>query len=299
MRTINQLIIKNNSKLTKKNNFDEIRKQILADPKIKKFINVYRDKITDEMINASLSSLYEFYISQHHKDPVIVGYRPELMLSSNAITLKYVPEESKLAQDRDHSIKKHVRLINLPLNLHNVRLSQVEVTAGRRTAIAKIQEFLSLYKTNVHQKGLYLSGDFGVGKTYLLAGLANSIAAMNKQVIFLHLPTFIANLASHFGDNSLTNEVQRIAHCDLLILDDVGAETLSQWSRDEVLGIILQARMDNELPTFFSSNFAMADLEEHFKETKNAIDPVKAARLMERVKTLATEIIVSGPNRRS
>ena len=164
--------------------------------------------------------------------------------------------------------------------------------------MADIGQFLSAYSKNIHQKGLFLSGSFGVGKTFILAGLANSLAMMNKRVVFMHVPNFIAGLSSHFNDNSLPEEVQRISNCDVLILDDIGAENLSQWSRDEVLAVILQSRMDNQLPTFFSSNFSMNDLEEHFKETKNAIDPVKAARLMERVRTLAKEVVVSGPNRR-
>ncbi len=108
----------------------------------------------------------------------------------------------------------------------------------------------------------------------------------------------IRGLSSHFEDNSLQSEIRRVADCDFLILDDIGAETLSQWSRDDVLGVILQSRMDNVLPTFFSSNLDMKALQDHFKETKNAIDPVKAARLMERIRFLAKEVIVSGPNRR-
>lgn len=132
----------------------------------------------------------------------------------------------------------------------------------------------------------------------MLAGLANSIAATNKNVIFLHVPTFIASLSSHFEDNSLNKEIKRVSECDVLILDDIGAETLSQWSRDDVLGVILQARMDNVLPTFFSSNLDMDKLEKHFAEIKNAVDPVKAARLMQRVRFLAKEVVVSGENRR-
>ncbi|MEB3365487.1 primosomal protein DnaI [Lactobacillus sp. R2/2] len=189
-----------------------------------------------------------------------------------------------------------MRLINLPEGLHDIRLSQIELTPARKEVMAAIQKFLYHYARDIHQKGLYLSGNFGIGKTYILAGLANQVAAMNKYVVFLHVPTFIASLASHFNDNSLQDEVQKIANCDLLILDDIGAENLSQWSRDEVLAVILQARMDNVLPTFFSSNFAMNDLEDHFKETKNAIEPVKAARLMERIHSLATEIVISGHN---
>lgn len=298
MRPINKILDQGKSGMAEKLNTDLIREQVLAEPKIQQFINQNQDAITDEMINKSMSALYEFYLEQHKANPVTAGYRPELILNTNAIDIKFVPEESKLEHEREINVRKHLQLINLPSTLHSVRLSQVEVTPERSQAMAEIGSFLDKYSKDVHQKGLYLSGSFGVGKTYILAGLANSVAAMNKNVVFLHVPNFIAGLSSHFNDNSLMDEVQRISNSDLLILDDIGAENLSQWSRDEVLAVILQSRMDNQLPTFFSSNFAMADLEEHFKETKNAIDPVKAARLMERVRTLAKEVTISGPNRR-
>ena len=276
----------------------KIKQKVLAEPKVQQFISQHQEQLNDSIIDKSLPSLFEFYLSQHKKDPVTQGYYPDLIMNKNAISLKFVPEDSKLIHDREISIKKHLRLINLPEGLHDIRLSQIELTPARKEVMTAIQKFLYHYARNIHQKGLYLSGDFGIGKTYILAGLANQVAAMNKYVVFLHVPTFIASLASHFNDNSLQDEVQKIANCDLLILDDIGAENLSQWSRDEVLAVILQARMDNVLPTFFSSNFAMNDLEDHFKETKNAIEPVKAARLMERIHSLATEIVISGHNRR-
>ncbi len=84
-----------------------------------------------------------------------------------------------------------------------------------------------------------------------------------------------------------------------MIFDDIGAETLSEWSRDDVLGVILQKRMDNVLPTFFSSNITMDGLNEHFAETRNSVDEVKARRLMERVRFLSKEVFVGGKNRRN
>ena len=149
------------------------------------------------------------------------------------------------------------------------------------------------------RKGLYLTGDFGVGKTYILAGVANAIARQGSRVVFLHVPSFIASLGSHFQDNSLNDEIDRIASAPVLIFDDIGAETLSEWSRDDVLGVILQKRMDNVLPTFFSSNITMDGLNEHFAETRNSVDEVKARRLMERVRFLSKEVFVGGKNRRN
>lgn len=289
------------SKITKKRNLqsaDEITKKVLDFPEIKKFLTANQQKIDLEIVQNSMTNLFEFYNQFKNPDKVLKGYQPELFLNGKVIDVRYTPTKAKIVQDQRKKIKKHLQLIDLPERLHNVRLSEIEIDSGRTEILKLIGEFLAKYQKNPHQKGLYLSGDFGIGKTYILAGLANQVAKSGKQVIFLHVPTFIAGLSQHFGDNSLHDEIKKVAECDLLILDDIGAETLSQWSRDDVLGVILQSRMDNVLPTFFSSNLDLDTLESHFAETKTSVDQVKAARLMQRVRFLAKEVVVSGPNRR-
>lgn len=277
----------------------ELKHEVLHEPKIRQFLIDNRSKINKEIVANSMPNLYEFYAQQKDPNKVMAGYEPELFLNGKVIDVRYHPTEQKIERDKERATMQHLELIDLPKALHNVKLSEVDMNdPGRSEALADIKQFLAKYKQDIHQKGLYLSGNFGVGKTYMLAGLANAVAGMDKKVIFLHVPTFIAGLASHFGDNTLPEEIQRVATCDVLILDDIGAETLSQWSRDDVLGVILQIRMDNLLPTFFSSNLDFASLESHFANTKNAIDKVKAARLMQRVRFLAKEVVVSGKDRR-
>lgn len=293
-------VIKKIVKNRKLGNLTDLKEEIITDPQIAVFLKKHHQQLNDQIITNSLPNLYEFYVQERQTNKVMGGYAPELFVSNKVIGVRYRPTAAKLSAERKEDNKKHLRLIDLPERLHEVQLSQVDVAPGRTEALAAIKHFLDLYQNGrkPHQRGIYLTGDFGVGKTYMLAGLANQVAAMHKEVVFLHVPTFIAGLTSHFKDNSLQAEIKRVADCDLLILDDIGAESLSQWSRDDVLGVILQARMDNILPTFFSSNLDLEKLEAHFAETKNAIDPVKAARLMQRIRFLAQEIVVSGPNRR-
>lgn len=279
-------------------NRGELQKKVLHDPDVSNFLKENSDKLNKAIVANSMMNLYEFYTQKNNPDKVMAGYQPELFLNGAVIDVRYKPTAEKIDQDREKMTRKHLELIDLPKKLHDVRLSQLDVNQDRLDAVNLIKKFLSDYSKDVHQRGLYLSGNFGVGKTFILAGLANAVASLGKNVVFLHVPTFISGLSSHFGDNSLQEEIHRVADSDLLILDDIGAETLSQWSRDDVLGVILQARMDNVLPTFFSSNLDMDDLEEHFKETKNSIDAVKAARLMQRVRFLAKEVEVYGKNRR-
>lgn len=274
--------------------------QALHDPDVQAFLTANANKIDQKMVQNSMSNLYEYYSQKHTANKVMAGYVPQLFLNGKVIDIRYVPTKAKLAQDRKQAAERRLQLIDVPTRLHDVSLSEIDVNDDRKQVLTLIYDFLRKYKQAPHVQGLYLSGDYGVGKTYILAGLANYVVTnMNKNVVFLHVPTFIAGLASHFDDNSLQSEIRRLSECDLLILDDIGAESLSQWSRDDVLGVILQARMDNVLPTFFSSNLDMEALESHFEETRNATDPVKARRLMQRVRFLAKEVVVSGPDRRN
>ena len=57
--------------------------------------------------------------------------------------------------------------------------------------------------------------------------------------------------------------------------------------------------MDENLPTFFTSNLTIDELEIHLSITGNKIDKVKARRIIERIKYLSKEIKLIGVNRRS
>lgn len=83
------------------------------------------------------------------------------------------------------------------------------------------------------------------------------------------------------------------------MLDDLGAESMSSWTRDEVLGPILQYRMQENLPTFFTSNFDFQELEHHLTYSQRGEEEkMKARRIMERIKYLADSVPIDGPNRR-
>ncbi len=144
-----------------------------------------------------------------------------------------------------------------------------------------------------------MAGDFGVGKTYLLGAIANELFKHDVHTTLMHFPTFAVEMKDSIGQNNVLAKVNKIKGADILMLDDIGADTMSSWIRDEVLGVILQYRMQENLPTFFSSNFSMKELEQHLAvNQRGEEEPVKAKRIMERVKYLSREVIVTGENRR-
>ena len=93
--------------------------------------------------------------------------------------------------------------------------------------------------------------------------------------------------------------LDEIMTSDILLIDDIGAENNSAWARDEVLGTILQYRMDNDLSTFFTSNFTIEELESVLSETSKGTDEIKARRIIERIKYLTIEEKLITKNKRA
>lgn len=149
-------------------------------------------------------------------------------------------------------------------------------------------------------RGIYLCGPPGVGKTYLCIGITNYYARAGKRCAFVNVPHLISSLKRLFQDSDAMEALlSRIAHAEIAVFDDIGGESVTPWSRDDVLLPLLDERMNAHRPTYFTSNYTMGELEARYAlgNGKNA-EPVAALRLLERVKALSGEKILKGRSRR-
>lgn len=170
--------------------------------------------------------------------------------------------------------------------------------AERIPVIKYITSFKEKYLKGESPKGLYLSGSFGSGKTYLISALFNELAKKNVKSVIIYYPEFLRDLKSSFND-SYEEKFNSVKKAKLLLIDDIGAEGCSSWNRDEILGSILQYRMESNLPTFFTSNLNLLQLEEHLSNTNSGVEKIKARRILERVKQLTEPIQLVSQNRRN
>ena len=120
---------------------------------------------------------------------------------------------------------------------------------------------------------------------------------MLKYLIETGQPTYPFQKLN-LGYDDFKEKFEYIKKIPLLLIDDIGAENVTYWSRDEILGSILQYRMEEGLTTFFTSNLNYDELENALSVTKGKVDNLKATRIMERIKNLTTNINVVGENRR-
>ena len=75
------------------------------------------------------------------------------------------------------------------------------------------------------------------------------------------------------------------------MIDDIGAEEVTPWVRDEVIGPLLHYRMVQELPTFFSSNLNFEELEHHLSITREGAEETKLLELLKELNLYQRHII--------
>lgn len=210
------------------------------------------------------------------------------ILELSYIPCKYKKENDKLLSERNTASKE----------LENARFKDIDVTDKNRVKVIKwLKDFYDHYDGIKDLKGLFLHGSFGSGKTYLIYALLNELK-INKKIdyIGLYFPEVLRTLKDDW--NVYQDKIDRYSTVPILLLDDIGAEQVSEWGRDEVLGTILQNRMNNHLTTFFTSNLTLDELEEHLSSSRNNIDKVKARRIMERIKQLTIDLEMISENKR-
>lgn len=194
--------------------------------------------------------------------------------------------------------KNNVIFYETPMFLKNASMKEIFVDDKKRIALIKyIKEFLNNFEKDKKEKGLYLYGSFGSGKSYILSAVINELSKKGYTCVNVYYPTMLKTLKESFNDD-FDEKLNILMKSDIILIDDIGAENNTGWSRDEILGTILQYRMDNEKTTFFTSNFNLKELEEHFKTTSISSDAVKSRRIIERIKQLTNQIELVSDNKR-
>lgn len=148
--------------------------------------------------------------------------------------------------------------------------------------------------------GLFIHGDMGVGKTYMCMALANSLVLEGKRVAFVKVNTFVNEMRYiNKVDGTYDSILDKLKKVDYLILDDIGSESVSEFSRDDLLFNILDYRMEEKKITIFTSNLTKQALLEHYKFDRNDnTSSIRAKRLLERIDILSEDFCLEGNNKR-
>ena len=287
--------------------FSKIKDEIVTNRDIQKFLQ--KISATDEMIDRSLAKLYEFH-RQHSNClncrgldqcmNVMPGYSPELVVVHGAVDVMYERCPLKEKDDEEQKQRQLFESMYIPKEMLNVRFSDLDVDPQRIEAIDAAEKYVNEFEPGKTKHGLYFYGDFGVGKTFIMCAIANELALSKKvKSMIVYTPDFFRELKHSIGQDTFHEKLNYIKTVPLLILDDIGSETISTWIRDDVLGAILQYRMMEGLPTLYTSNYDYDGLEDHLAYSeKSGTELIKAKRIMERIRHYTIPQYIGGANRR-
>jgi DNA replication protein DnaC len=103
---------------------------------------------------------------------------------------------------------------------------------------------------------LVLIGPVGCGKTHLAAAIANRYIAVGGKPFFVNVPELLDHLRSTYAPNSTVSYDERfeeVRNAELLILDDLGTESGTEWAREKVYQIF-NRRYNSAAPTVVTMN---------------------------------------------
>lgn len=279
----------------------DIIEAILADKEVSDFITSHH--LTTEEIELSLSKFNQF-LSERQKwkegssSYIAKGYQPILAMNEGYADVTYLETKALKEAQAKKAIENRINLVSLPKSYKSISFEDIDLNDERREAVFdRLIDFVVDYPKTT--KGLYIYGDMGIGKSFLMAAMAHELSEKKGiSTTLLHFPSFVIDVKNAISSGSVKEEIDNIKDVPVLILDDIGAEQATSWVRDEVLQVILQHRMLEELPTFFTSNYNFTDLEKKWATIKGNDETWQSRRVMERVRYLADEIHLEGVNRR-
>ncbi|MGT2832722.1 primosomal protein DnaI [Streptococcus halotolerans] len=281
---------------------NQMAQLILSDPDVVTFINQHG--LTQDEIKRSLPKFNQFINErrkfQDQEDSYIAkGYEPILTMNEGYADVTYLETKALKEAQAQKAIENRITLVSLPKSYKTISFDDVLLDDVKRLDVYEsLVDFISQYPSP-DQKGLYLYGDMGVGKSFFMAALAHELSEKRNAVTtILHYPSFTIDIKNAIKTDSVKEEIDAVKTSEILVLDDIGAEQTSSWIRDEVLQVILQYRMQENLPTFFTSNYNFADLERKLANGRNGDETWQAKRVMERIRFLARETHLQGENRR-
>ena len=112
---------------------------------------------------------------------------------------------------------------------------------------------------------LLFSGDTGLGKTFLSACIARTVADNGYSVMYETAGHLFANLerAKFSGDEQARREGEKYLQCDLLIVDDLGTEMPGQFTTSALYGLINDRLLAGK-PTIISTNLTSDEFAQRY-----------------------------------
>ena len=276
--------------------------KVFSNQLVKEFLMAHDLQREDEIVQRNITRLLEYWrVITRTADNYDKWYQVEMALVNNNIELIYRPRSEAMAYRMQAGERMMATAVydETTRTFKDAVIGKTDVTTEMVEAVTYIKNFIANYKHDEKNLGMWLVGQMGVGKTHLMGFLSQRLIDKDIGVTFINVGVMFRTIKEkmNLDSRSLIREVDKIKKSEVLILDDIGTETPSNWSVKEVLYAILNYRMEHGKATFFTSNLTKHDYLDQLRMGRDVL-PMDVTRLGERLDSLAKEIQMGGKNRR-
>lgn len=233
-----------------------------------KELNNIKDEITDlryKKYEALVSHGYDpEYLALHYrcskcKDEGYIGTKKCSCYKKKLVSLYYKDS------DLQEALKEN-NFSNLDMTLFpNTKISDDKFTPRRN--IEGIVSYLKEYfipNFNKIEDNLLFYGDSGTGKTFLSCCVAKELLDNGYLVVYRTIDELIKNLKEVKFNNNYELE-EFLVNCDLLIIDDLGAEQITDFSTTEFFNL-LNKKLLKKKKILISTNLTPFDISKTYTE---------------------------------
>lgn len=191
--------------------------------------------------------------------------------------------------------KSRFRKCKIPKVYEGKTFEDYEVTPQNKAAVEWAK-----WAIRNPQEGILFYGIPGVGKTFLVAIIAQELVSQGKSLIFGDVPSLLDELKATFNRKQAAGDVYQpsidelmteLARVEVLVLDDIGTEYSTAWALER-LYMIINNRCNEGKPIIATSNFNAETLAARFK------DNVMGKRIVSRLCEVCKAVELKGYDRR-
>jgi DNA replication protein DnaC len=168
--------------------------------------------------------------------------------------------EADAAEAHERAAEMAISRCGIPRQYADCSFANFQCPPGDATAFRLAQDWSrELRQGRRPRRGLLLEGDAGRGKTHLAVAILKEVVFVRQlTAAFLNVPEWLNGMKQAFaGDDAGLAPTPRWHQ--LVVLDDLGTEKASDWSRDQIYSLV-NHREANGLLTIVTTNLAVGEL---------------------------------------